>query len=268
MNNNLVTVVVPSFNKEKFIKNTLDSITMQTYKHWKLLIIDDASTDGTVDIIKGIIDPKKTKLIEIKSNKGICHTLNTALKHIDTKYFVHVDGDDWIEPRALEVMLIKMEKEPTNTAMAYANTIHWIHKDGVDRFNEKRRRRNFKDKYDFVTYVSMMQLRFYRTDSVRNIGGWEVNDPSKGRILEDRRMVLRLWDKYKLRHVDKYLYHLRTTGSNLSSDKNVLAYGKVIPYFTDQALRRWGNEYRAKYSLSPTLWPRIELIRIKKKKQQ
>ncbi|MFD0710675.1 glycosyltransferase family 2 protein [Paenibacillus sp. GCM10027626] len=261
MNNSLVTVVVPSYNKQKFIKNTLNSISMQTYKNWKLLIIDDASTDGTVRIIKGMIDPARSKLIELKKNKGICHVLNTALEHIDTKYFVQVDGDDWIEPHTIEVMLRKMENESENTAMAYANTVHWIHKDGVDRFNELRRRKAFKDRYDFITYDSMVQPRFYRTDCVRDLGGWEMDDPSKGRILEDRRMMLRLLDKYSLRHVDKYLYHLRKTGGNLSSDKNAPDYSIVIKYFTDRALLRWGNKYKAKYSLSPSLWPKIELER-------
>ncbi|MCQ6559707.1 glycosyltransferase family 2 protein [Paenibacillus mendelii] len=265
MNTSLVTVVVPTYNKEKFIKNALNSISMQTYTDWRLLVIDDASTDGTVGIIKKNIDPDKTRLIELKENKGICHVLNTALKHIDTKYFVQVDGDDWIEPNALETMLTKMEKEPRTTAMAYANTVHWIHKNGIDRFNEMRQRKAFKDKYDFVTYESMVQLRFYRTDCVRGVDGWETDDPSKGRILEDRRMVLRLLDKYKLCYVNKYLYHLRNTGKNLSSDKYARAYSKAIVYFTDRALRRWGNKYKAKYSHSPSLWPKIQLIRVKKK---
>src|SRR5690554_3987352 len=132
----MVTIIVPTFNKAKFIVQTLNSIRSQTYQNWELLIIDDHSTDETASIVKKHINLKKEKLIVRKKNEGICHVMNEALQNIRSKYFIQVDGDDWISPGALEILVKRMEKEPSTTALAYANCTHWHYKKGEDHFHK------------------------------------------------------------------------------------------------------------------------------------
>lgn len=263
MKSNLVTVIVPAYNKAKFIKQTLKSISKQTYKHWSAIIIDDCSTDDTVSAVKKHYDPKRMKLIRRTKNEGVCHVLNEALKHINSKYFIQVDGDDWIHPETLEVLVKRMEKEPASTAMAYANCVHWSYRDGKDNFRKVAKPAVFRNRYEFVTHSGMVFPRFYRTECVKKVGGWELDAITNGKLLEDRRMLLKLLDEHTFAYVDRNLYNYRYYGGNLSHKKNAALYNELVKHFTNEALKRWGGEYRAEYSV-PADWLRIKLIPVNK----
>lgn len=255
----MVTIIVPTYNKGKFIMKTLDSIRDQTYQNWELLVIDDHSMDNTVAIVKKNINPKKESIIVRKSNEGICHVLNDALHRIKSKYFIQVDGDDWISPKTLEVLVKRMEKEPTSTALAYANCVHWHYKEGRDRLHKIIKPKAFKSRYEFVTEPGMIFPRFYRTECVKKVGGWEIDELTNGKLLEDRRMLLRLLDEHTFTYIDRNLYNYRYHGRNLSHIRNAKLYNELVKLFTDQALLRWGNHYTAEYTV-PSHWLRIRLI--------
>ncbi|RCW62853.1 glycosyltransferase family 2 protein [Saliterribacillus persicus] len=257
-----VTVVVPTYNKANYINKALESIFAQTFPDFKLLLIDDASTDHTVSLLNKYKKDNRTKLIEKKVNTGICDVLNIALKHIDTPYFIQVDGDDWIEPHTLEVMYEKMVQLPKDVALLYANTIHWHERNGFLQLEKRVAHRPFRDRYDFATYDPMVQPRFYRTQAIQSVGGWEIDELTKGRYMEDRRMLLKLYDVYQMAHVDQYLYHFRYHQNNLSLDKNAWIYNQVRKHLTEQAIKRWGNAYKVHMVGPENLWQSIELIPI------
>lgn len=257
-----VTVVIPTFNKVNYIKKTLDSIHAQTFQDWELLVIDDCSTDGTLSVVANNTDPKRTQIVSRKKNKGICHVLNEALNYIQTEYFIQVDGDDWIEPETIEVLFNKMKRQSANTALVYANTIHWHEKNSSLDFYKQVKHREFIDRYDFVTYDPMVQPRFYRTSCVKKVGGWEIDKLTQGRLMEDRRMLLRLLDEYTFTYVDRDLYHFRLHRHNLSLDHNAKIYNQLRKLETDKALMRWGDHYKAKAIGAADLWQSIQLIPI------
>ncbi|MGF9711015.1 glycosyltransferase family 2 protein [Paenibacillus sp. JMULE4] len=251
---------MPTFNKASFIQQTLLSIYQQSYTQWRLLVIDDASTDRTPELVKSLLTTPRAKLVQNKVNRGIGHILNQALSMVNTKYFIQVDGDDWIAPDTLERLIHRMEKEPDSVALAYANTIHWHQIGGVDYYHKLVRHRPFRDRYDFAAYDPMVQPRFYRTACVRQVGGWEVDDPTQGRMMEDRRMLLRLLDRFTFAYVDRPLYHFRYHHSNLSLDSNAHVYNRLRKLYTDRALIRWGDLYTADYVGPEHLWQSVRLV--------
>lgn len=89
----LVTVFIPMYNAEKYIKYSLESILNQTYKNIEILIIDDGSTDNSVSIVKQYND-KRIRLIKNGVNKGLPYTRNRALKEAKGKFFALMDADD------------------------------------------------------------------------------------------------------------------------------------------------------------------------------
>jgi glycosyltransferase involved in cell wall biosynthesis len=93
MNSPLVSVVLPVYNCESYIKQAVESILKQTYTSFELLIIDDASTDKTVSIIKKYND-NRICLIEKPRNSGYTNSLNLGLKMAKGKYIARMDGDD------------------------------------------------------------------------------------------------------------------------------------------------------------------------------
>ena len=99
----LVSIITPSYNSSKFIKETIASVQAQTYSHWEMLITDDGSTDNSFEIIKEICKKdSRIKLFSIK-NAGPAVARNNSIKHAKGKYIAFIDSDDlWKKNKLLK----------------------------------------------------------------------------------------------------------------------------------------------------------------------
>lgn len=105
---NTVSVVMPTYNAEKYLKEAIDSILAQTFTDFELLIVDDNSKDKTIDIIKSYQDPR-IKLIE-GPNKGIAAALNKGIREARGKYIARMDADDISLPDRFKKQVEFLEK--------------------------------------------------------------------------------------------------------------------------------------------------------------
>lgn len=96
----LVSIVMPLYNSEAFLKETLESLLCQTYSDFELIIIDDGSVDQSLAIVGSYAD-KRIRLIEQKTNQGIAATLNRGLDAASGKYIARIDSDDIALPNRL-----------------------------------------------------------------------------------------------------------------------------------------------------------------------
>ena len=103
-NKGLVSIVMPSYNSEKYIKDSIESVLNQTYPFWELLIVDDCSTDKTVDIIKSFKD-ERIKLFQNEVNSGAALSRNWALREAKGRWIAFLDSDDLWLPTKLEEQL-------------------------------------------------------------------------------------------------------------------------------------------------------------------
>lgn len=94
--NDLVSVVIPCYNAEKYIVKCLQSVLNQIYTNLEIIVIDDASTDKSLEIISKIED-KRLKIIQNKTNKGIVFCLNEGIKVAQGKYIARLDTDDFMQ---------------------------------------------------------------------------------------------------------------------------------------------------------------------------
>lgn len=103
-NEDLVSIIVPVYNAEEFINDTIKTVQDQTYKNWELIMIDDCSTDrSTEQILKYKSD--KIKLIKLKKNSGAAICRNTGIKEAKGRYIAFLDADDLWKKEKLEVQL-------------------------------------------------------------------------------------------------------------------------------------------------------------------
>lgn len=107
----IVTVVLPNYNNEDFLNDAIDSILNQTFTDFDFIIIDDGSTDNSVDIINSYTDPR-IKLILKQENSGIVDTLNIGLEKAKGKYLVRMDGDDISYPDRIEKLVNYLDNNP------------------------------------------------------------------------------------------------------------------------------------------------------------
>lgn len=103
MENNLVSIITPSFNSEKFIAETINSVQNQTYQNWEMIIVDDCSKDKTVEIVKQIIkSDNRIKLIQLEKNSGPAIARNKGIQEVSGKFMTFLDADDIWFPDFLE----------------------------------------------------------------------------------------------------------------------------------------------------------------------
>lgn len=257
------TVVIPTFNRAAYIKKAIKSVQKQSFKRWKLLIIDDASTDDTAKVVEPYLKDSRIRLITLKENVGISHVLNRALKEMDTKYFVQLDSDDWLSKDALKRFHLASKKDP-KAALLYGNIRMWKqNKHGKWKMFKSIRHRSFRNKYQFLVYMTyMLHPRCYKTQALRKVGGWETNDPYTGRIMEDRRMVVKLMEKYRIRWINQFLYHRRKHTKQLTRREAYSARNELRRKLVVHSLQKWGNRfkpvfgYRRGYLIVKRLIPR------------
>lgn len=111
MENILVSIVVPVYNVQKYIKECVKSICKQSYKNLEILLIDDGSTDSSSNICDNLAVIDKRISVFHKQNEGLGYTRNYGLKRANGKYIMFVDSDDYIPDDAVKKMLIAAEQE-------------------------------------------------------------------------------------------------------------------------------------------------------------
>lgn len=116
----LVSVNMPVYNGERFLKQAIESILNQTYENWELIIINDCSTDNSLEIINRYNDPR-IKIYSNETNKGIGFSRNKAIKHSSGKYIAILDCDDVMLENRLHEQVLFLEKKP-----AYKMVGSWV----------------------------------------------------------------------------------------------------------------------------------------------
>lgn len=102
---------MPVFNGESFLRGSIESILGQTYSDFEFIIIDDGSTDRSVEIINSYADPR-IRLIRQGTNQGLISTLNTGISQASGTYIARMDGDDVSLPQRLERQVAFMDEHP------------------------------------------------------------------------------------------------------------------------------------------------------------
>lgn len=110
----LVSIIVPVYNVENFIEETMDCVLAQTYRNWELLLVEDCSTDRTAALIRQYMertgDPR-IHLISQPSNMGAARARNRGLKEAKGRYISYLDADDLWETEKLEKELVFMKEK-------------------------------------------------------------------------------------------------------------------------------------------------------------
>ncbi len=101
MKKNKVDIIIPNFNKGDFLDEAIKSVINQSYKNWKLFIIDDHSTDNSINILKKYTNNKKIKIFFLKKNKGPGYCRNLGILKSKSRFIAFLDSDDLWSKRRL-----------------------------------------------------------------------------------------------------------------------------------------------------------------------
>ncbi|MBO4548914.1 MAG: glycosyltransferase family 2 protein [Abditibacteriota bacterium] len=107
--NELISVIMPAYNVEKYIGNTIRSVQAQTYTDWELVIVNDGSDDNTAEIIRSFDEPR-IRLFSNDCNRGAAVSRNRALREAKGRWMAFLDADDLWVPEKLEEQLRFMKE--------------------------------------------------------------------------------------------------------------------------------------------------------------
>ena len=113
----MISAIVPAYNVEKYLERCVNSILIQTYENFEIILVDDGSKDQSVEICdKFAQEDNRIKVIH-KENGGLSSARNAGMKIAEGKYIVFIDSDDDIEPNMFELMLQAAEENKADFVM-------------------------------------------------------------------------------------------------------------------------------------------------------
>lgn len=160
-----ISVIVPVYNVEKYLKRCINSILNQTFKNFELILVNDGSTDNSLNICKNYKEKDGRIQLISQTNKGLSAARNTGLKYAKGKYVCFVDSDDFIEKEYFSLLLSNIEKYNSDIAMCeYYLTNEEGRKYSISRLNEPKDIHVLSGEKTF-SY-------FYKEDCVPNVVAW------------------------------------------------------------------------------------------------
>ncbi len=157
MIDNLVSIIMPSWNTAQFIAESIQSVINQTYKNWELLIVDDCSTDDTDNIVEPFLTDARIKYFKNEKNSGAALTRNRAMREAKGEWIAFLDSDDLWMPEKLEKQIRFMNEH--NYTLSFTeyekideeNRTLNIYVSGPDVVNKRKMYR-----YDYIGQLTMM----------------------------------------------------------------------------------------------------------------
>ena len=144
-----VDVILPNYNKAKFLDEAIKSVIAQTYKNWNLYIIDDFSSDSSLEIIKNYSNLNNVKIIKLNKNKGPAFCRNYAMRVSKSKYISFIDSDDIWTSNKLETQITSMEKQGIN--FSYTDYTPFFQNGEKKNFKKGT---SIRDNFNFETFIN------------------------------------------------------------------------------------------------------------------
>ena len=229
MDTPLISIITPTYNRAAYIGATIESVLAQSYANWELIIVDDASTDGTEKIVQNFIEKEKAanggtgriSYIRQLQNVGIARNRNTGLEKAHGKYIAVLDSDDiWTDSNKLEKQVDFLEKENANSPARHCGIVGtWVKKidpqgkelgDIVFATDDASIRKKILLRHQFA-HSSVVFLR----QAILDAGGYS----SAYTIGDDYDLILSIGTKYSFANLPEFTTFYRIHPDNITKTK-------------------------------------------------
>ncbi len=223
----IVSVIIPAYNRGRYIRQTVESVLNQTYTNIELIVVDDGSTDGTRDILEGYGDRITLLDHEGRQNRGQSASINLGLDRIRGKYLAILDSDDYWEPNKIEIQAGYLQRYQ-EVGLVYGNGTAVSGK-GEFMYNiytPMHREESKPEKVLLDCYFSLPSNALIRTSLLKKAGYFDETL----RAGQDHDMAIRIAEVARLAYIDKPLFHYRRHDESISKSNK-------------GAVSRWNNGF-------------------------
>lgn len=231
----MISVYITSYNKAKFLSKAIDSVLSQTLQPEEIIIIDDASTDDSRDIINGYKNryPNKIQVRYHEKNYGISKARNTAIENCNENIITFVDADDYFFPKKLEIELTKLKS--SNYGCVYSNHL-FIDENGNQNgvFSKESDfpvqgevfKENFLRSFNVESGANFHNEMFYKS-SAKKIGLYD----ERIKIWEDWDFRIRMSKEFKYGYCSEINSVYRKIKNGLNNSKPEVHYREQIKIY-------------------------------------
>lgn len=242
----MISIVIPLYNKEEYIVETINSVLNQTYKQFEILVIDDGSTDDSIRRIESIQDDRIVLISQ--KNAGVSAARNNGVKQAKYNWIAFLDADDWWSQDYLQETVNLIKKYPENKMFATGRCR--VFGKTIERYNNRFLPPENKDAIvDYIEVVSeaLPPINSSNTTISRDIliqsGGFTEGQTSH----EDHDLWLRLCKNEKIAFINKNLSFYRK-GIATSVSNGIFSYKDFKHYMeTIKEVKKEISEKRNQY---------------------
>ncbi len=212
-----VDIIIPAFNAARFLPFSLESVVSQTFDDWRILLVDDGSTDNTAEAVAPFLDRLGSKIRYIKQeNRGLPTARNTAIRASTAEFLALLDADDvWLPCRLSESLKILVERPQVGLVYGLITDIDQENRPGITWGG------NLSDADGHIApqiYMRKVELPCptitFRRKCVDEVGFFDETM----RATEDRDLWLRIALRYEVGFVPKVLAYYRLSPNSMSAD--------------------------------------------------
>ena len=228
--NQLISVIVPVYNVEEFVKKCLDSLVRQSYKNLEIIVIDDGSTDGSGKICDEFAKKEKNIKVFHKKNGGLSDARNFGIKKASGEIIAFVDSDDFVDEEYIGVMYGKMTRKDVDVVVCGYNFV----KPKKDVLSGKNAAIKLLTKHENIDIVAWNKL--YRKSLFADNEIWFP----KGKKHEDTLTTYKVLSKArKVVYLDEILYFYNERPGSITKTEKIeerltmreLAAEEAVSYF-------------------------------------
>ena len=231
--NNLVTVVVPAYNRAHLIGRAITSVLSQTYRYFEVIVVDDGSTDNLAEAVKSFFD-ERLHYIRHDKNRGGSAARNTGIASAKGEYIAFLDSDDEWFPDKLEKQIEIFQKSSNEVGIVYTGW-RWILEMNGKIIQDKvpTQGGNIHQLLLETDCIGSMSTPLIRTDAIRRIGGFDENLPAR----QDWDLWIRLSEKCTIQFIPEVLvnYYLREESISASNRNKIIG--------TEYVLNKYKHEF-------------------------
>lgn len=223
----LVTIIVPVWNVEPYIRKCLDSLLCQTYSHTEIILVDDGSPDNSGKICNDYAVRDERVHVVHQSNKGVSVARQKGLDAAAGEWVIHVDPDDYVEPDMIETLVAKAVEDKADmvTCNFYINEGQKVtrHYEGHDDLLRKM----LQQEIEFSLWNVLVRRSFVKEHHVSFTPSWLCHN-------EDHLFIIRCLAAGAVpTHLDRAFYHYMVRGNSLVTTRSKKAFSSIKAYISE-----------------------------------
>ncbi|MFX0043240.1 MAG: glycosyltransferase family 2 protein [Candidatus Hodarchaeota archaeon] len=206
------SIIMANYNNGAFIEVAIKSLLSQTYRNWELIIVDDGSTDNSVQIIQSFLNDNRIKLFINKTNYGVGFSKKKGCSYASNDILGILDADDKLEKKALEI-IAKEYKENPEYGFIYTNM--WNCDSELKNCKQNRKIGSIPNKSSIFNPIIFHFRTFRKVDYIKTSG----YDPNLKSAV-DKDIIYKLEEVTNFKFINKPLYYYRHHEKGISQYKN------------------------------------------------